>query len=287
MPTATPRPDDDNDDDEEVETPSGTGGVADGGGKAPVFFIGGEELETANGMTASVTVATLNVREGPGTEFPVIGSLVSGTTVSVLARSEDNTWWYICCVPDNNQPGWTSAALLTPDFDRGSSADLIPVYGAVVKETASAQPTATLEPAAAKASKLPLVLTMSVIPPYLQQGETGEIVIEVSNPNLEAALSVEMSDQLPLELELIEATAEGRSLVNDQPSEEGSSLVLVRWESIPAGESVRATIKVKVADGLEDGAVFDNLAGVRGTNAAYASGAVTIGMPPVLLPDFQ
>jgi hypothetical protein len=39
-----------------------------------------------------------NVRSGPGTNFPIIGKANPNDAFEVLAKSEDSTWWQICCV---------------------------------------------------------------------------------------------------------------------------------------------------------------------------------------------
>ena len=283
--TATPRPDSD-DDDEDSGNGNGEQPTAETDREVPVFSFA--PPQAAESLSASVTVATLNVREGPGATYAVVGTLSSGDVVSVLWRNEENTWWYVCCVPGTSDEGWTSAQLLAPDFDRATSADVIPVFGAepVVEAVAAAAEPETPAPASAKA-KIPIVLNVSLSPPYMRQGQTGDLVLEVANPNLEDALNVELSDQLPPELALVQATASDQGSVREQTSDTASPLVLVRWERVPAGESVQAVLTVTVAEDLADGVVFDNLAAARGSNATYASGAVTIGMPPVLLPDFQ
>jgi uncharacterized repeat protein (TIGR01451 family) len=285
--TATPRPDDDDDDDSDT----GSGGTIDGTGDAerevPVFLFGPEP--GTESLSATVSVSTLNVREGPGIRFPIVGALAAGDVVSVLWRNEENTWWYICCIAGTSDGGWASAQLLAPDFDRATSADVIPVFG-VEAQPAQAQPETAANTdvvAASASSKLPIVLNVSLSPPFLRQGQTGELVLEVSNPNLQDVLNVELSDQLPPELELVEVSATGQGRVSERATDAGTPLVLVRWATVPAGESVEAVLTVTVLEDLADGVVFDNLAAARGANATYVTGAVTIGMPPVLLPDFQ
>ncbi len=289
--TATPRPDDDKKD--SGSSSSGRDNATDSGGSAPVFYIGPDDSSSAMavGLTATVNVATLNVREGAGTQFPVVGTLAIGDVVNVLARNEANTWWYVCCIPGTNDGGWISAQLLTPNFDRATSADRIPVFGSAPEPVAAEQPEAVTASAASASAdsdkKLPIVMSMSLLPPYLQQGDQGKIIIEVSNPNLVDASSVELSDQLPVELSLLDVSVDGQAQVSEQTSTDGAPLVLVRWATVPAGESVQATLVVQIAADVIDGYVFDNLAGARGGNTTYTSSAVTIGMPPTLLPDFQ
>jgi uncharacterized repeat protein (TIGR01451 family) len=277
--TATPRPDDNGDRD---GGSGGTGGQEEDGGSAPVFFFAPPDASAD--LTAVVTVATLNMREGPGAAFPAAGVLRSGDEVQVLARNEANTWWLVCCVPGTSDQGWVSAQLVEPKFERAQSAGLIPVFGAQAEVAAAETP----EPAAqAQAARLPLVLDVSLDPPIVWQGQTADLILEVSNPNLEDVRNVELSDQLPAQLELVSLSASNGGRVSEQTTPEGATLILARWNTAPAGASVRAVITVKVVEDVEDGDVFDNLAAVRGTNATYTTGAVSIGMPPKLLPDFR
>lgn len=276
VPTATPRPDDDD------------GGSPDAGDRTvPVFVIDQEETEAplASALTASVTVAQLNVRSGPGTEYPVIGSLTAGDVVNVLWRNAANTWLYVCCIPGSTTGGWVSSQLLSLNFDRATSADVVPLFDDG-SESAAAE-TAQSASAASSGSALPLQLSLSLSPELIAQGETGLLVLQVTNPNQEPVLNVEVSDQLPPELELVSVAATAGGTVSQRTGDTDSSLVVTEWASIPAGGSARVVLTVRVADSLTDGAVFDNLAGAQGSNTGYASAGVTIGMPPALLPDFQ
>jgi hypothetical protein len=62
--------------------------------------------------------------------------------------------------------------------------------------------------------------------------------------------------------------------------------VTVTWASVPAGESVTATVRVRVAEDLPNGTTFANLASVTAENGETAGNGITIGMPPSLLPEF-
>jgi uncharacterized repeat protein (TIGR01451 family) len=67
-------------------------------------------------ITATVAVPALNVRQGPGTTFAVIGRLTGGAQVTVLARNAGSTWLNICCLPETQTAGWISAQFVTPAY---------------------------------------------------------------------------------------------------------------------------------------------------------------------------
>ena len=55
------------------------------------------------------TAKAANLRAGPGTNYPVIGSTRPGDTYAILGRNDDGTWFEICCV--NAQPAWIAAVV--------------------------------------------------------------------------------------------------------------------------------------------------------------------------------
>jgi outer membrane protein assembly factor BamD (BamD/ComL family)/uncharacterized protein YraI len=63
--------------------------------------------------TPAAVVATeaLNVRAGPGINFPVIGVLKRGDTVAVLGRTPKGDWLRVCCLA-GGESGWLSASLV-------------------------------------------------------------------------------------------------------------------------------------------------------------------------------
>ncbi len=67
------------------------------------------------GPTARINVNDLNVRAGPGTTYPVLGTLAFGTQVPVTGRVADGTW---LAIPFNGTTGWifTELAVLEGDL---------------------------------------------------------------------------------------------------------------------------------------------------------------------------
>ena len=66
-------------------------------------------------LKACVTTSEIRIRQGPGTDFEVIGGLVSGACIQILGRNQDASWVYI--VTEENEAGWVAAWLLTIDGD--------------------------------------------------------------------------------------------------------------------------------------------------------------------------
>lgn len=65
-----------------------------------------------------VGVPVLNVRQGPGTEYPVIGSIEQNGQYEVVGRSYNGGWWQLCCVA--GEPGWVIGEAVTIEGDTAS-----------------------------------------------------------------------------------------------------------------------------------------------------------------------
>ncbi|QLQ08335.1 MAG: SH3 domain-containing protein [Anaerolineae bacterium] len=59
---------------------------------------------------AVVNTATMNVRSGPGTNYPITGRATRGTTFDITGRNAAGDWWQVCCV--NSQNGWVVGRLV-------------------------------------------------------------------------------------------------------------------------------------------------------------------------------
>ena len=116
--TPTPRPRDDDDNNQgQPPAPTATATVA------PAQPTAAPDA-TTSALTGVINATTLNVRQGPGATFPVLGRLTNGATVTVVARNADNTWLNICCLPDAQTPGWVSAQFVTPNYTAAELAAL-------------------------------------------------------------------------------------------------------------------------------------------------------------------
>lgn len=88
-----------------------------------------------------VSAVTVNVRSGPGTNYPVVASLPPGVDVEVVGRNEGSTWWQIRG-PDGST-GWVANSVVqASNIDAG-----IPIVAA---PPSPQPPTATPVPAPPK-----------------------------------------------------------------------------------------------------------------------------------------
>ena len=63
------------------------------------------------GSVLVVQVERGNVRSGPGTSHPVIGTVTAGQIIEDVLSQHDNGWYRFCCV-DGNKPGWLAGSLV-------------------------------------------------------------------------------------------------------------------------------------------------------------------------------
>ena len=92
--------------------------------------------------TARLTVAAaaINVRGGPDTTFPIIGSAAEGESYELLARSANGGWWQVCCF--NGQEGWIYGELATVENTDGIAvAEVMPTPVQPTPEPVAAAPT--------------------------------------------------------------------------------------------------------------------------------------------------
>lgn len=84
----------------------------------------------------------LNVRLGPGTDYPIVGQVSAETELLLVGRNEAGDWLVVCCVDD--QPGWVTVRLVRTDSDLSLlPIGLAPTRVPTPTPTATALPTAT------------------------------------------------------------------------------------------------------------------------------------------------
>jgi hypothetical protein len=102
---------------------------------------------TVIGSTPSVTgslltiVQGVNVRGGPGTNYPIVGSIKAGDTAPVLGRNADGDWFVISYKNGVSGQGWVSANTSVSSYS-GDKSQL-----KVVAAPPAPAPTATPRPA--------------------------------------------------------------------------------------------------------------------------------------------
>jgi uncharacterized repeat protein (TIGR01451 family) len=274
-PLATPtvvKPDKDDDDDDDSQSPPTPTAAAQSGAAAP-----------AQKLMGVITVERLNVREGPGTTFPIAGVVLVNERVQVLERNLPNSWWRICCATGTTVEGWVNAQFVKPDFEVAQAAQLIPLAGAVAASPAASAASAS----AITTPTVTLDLVIQQEPAYVWQGQEFALVFALTNPGATPVTNVELRDQLPPELTFVAVDEAGGGRVEEQTGEEGRFVLSVRWPQLAASESVEVRLRVQVTTALADGSVLDNLAVVVGDQASAYTAGITIGMPPTSLPDFQ
>lgn len=80
---------------------------------APVTSAAG----TSSGPSASSAVL-VNVRNGPGVEYPVVDSLDAGETAAITGKSSAGDWWQVAL--SDGQSGWVMSQLVSASGDTSS-----------------------------------------------------------------------------------------------------------------------------------------------------------------------
>ncbi len=98
-PTATPTP-----------TPAATPTLVPSPTPEPIPMVKVDETLTT----------PINVRAGPGTNYPVIGQLQPGQEARLTGRNEDTSWWQISVGDAPETLGWVAGQLVTLSGDYGA-----------------------------------------------------------------------------------------------------------------------------------------------------------------------
>ncbi len=127
------------------------------------------ETPTLSGPPMAVTTSDLNVREGPGQEYPVLGLLPVNTQVEVTGKNPDGAWWQIVYPPGGPQRAWIYAP-----FTRPSNTENVPVvetpvpptptYTPTITPTATASPTYTPTPTPSSTATPTPTPTTGIVP---------------------------------------------------------------------------------------------------------------------------
>lgn len=96
--------------------------VAQGSDAAPVD-LAAPAADAPNGVV--LAPAGVNVRTGPGTEYPIVGLAPLGTEGEIVGVSEDGKWWVAAVEAAPNGQGWVAAAYI-----KVTNTDNVPVIPA-------------------------------------------------------------------------------------------------------------------------------------------------------------
>ena len=272
VPTATPSNDDDDDgsgSDEPTAEPEET---PDSPPEEPV---------DESGPTGSVTVSVLNVRSGPDVSFEIQGTVFGGDILDILGRTEDDSWWQICCAFGQDEPGWVDSQLIAPNFDLADSRELLPVIR--VADDSEATPGTSAMAAGAEG----LLLEIRQTPAFVWQGKSFNFQFVVTNSTGSTATVVELRDDLPSDLIFVSANASGGGEVTSLDNEQGGKLLTVLWPQLAPDEEVTVTVSLQIPPDLAAGYVINNLAVAGAQNAKPTTAGLAIGMPPTTLPSFK
>lgn len=108
---------------------------------------------------------TVNVRQGPGTQFAIVGKLQPNTNVVALGKNEDGQWLQVA-LPDATNPGWVSISVVSVN---GATASLQIVV-----------PSPTTTRAVSLATKTPTTKTVARVAAQVSRlvdGDTMEVVM--------------------------------------------------------------------------------------------------------------
>ena len=117
------------------------------------FFSGGAVIPVVppgQGVPTAVTTDTVNVRSGPGNQYPSYGIVTSGTQFTVIGISEDGNWWVVK-IPTSlaaDGRGWINASYVTTSNTANVPVVPAPPVGSIPTPTPTKQltPTPTEEP---------------------------------------------------------------------------------------------------------------------------------------------
>jgi hypothetical protein len=94
---------------------------------------------TAENKALVTALVGLNVRTGPGTQYPRLGMLAKGESAEITGRDQFTGWWQIVFISNQGERGWVAAG---PEFSTATNAGNVPVVAAPPPPVGG-EPTAT------------------------------------------------------------------------------------------------------------------------------------------------
>jgi hypothetical protein len=78
-------------------------------------------------LPATIVDDVVNVRGGPGTNYPVVGKARKGVALTIVGRNETGSWLRVCCVEGNPPESWISADFVQVTLPPGADMTVVPV----------------------------------------------------------------------------------------------------------------------------------------------------------------
>ncbi len=210
----------------------------------------------------------LNVRQGPGTDYPTMGTARAGQAYPITGRNAAGDWWRIEYL---GQPGWLYAPLTETQGD----VTHVPIVSEL-SPPLGASPTPTETPISGAAAEL--TTTLSSDPPWAIPGRPLTFLLTVRNAGDKAASEVTARDELPgLILPREVSSSQGEVILDGQ-------VVLARLGTLPSGATATVTIAGVVAPDAPPGEIIDNLIEITSAEGFWQSIGVSVPLPPAELP---
>ena len=135
------------------------------------------ELAPSVPMGRATAPNGLNVRSGPGTNFPVLATVPFGTEAEIIGRSADGRWWVVSAPAAPGGSAWVSA-----DFVAVTNAGNVPIIAAppppvIVIPTPAPTPTRVPAPTATPGPQMSLTAN----PTTIDQGQCSTLQWSVEN----------------------------------------------------------------------------------------------------------
>ena len=227
--------------------------------------------ESSGTPTLSPAVAiprsNMNVRQGPGTEYPVIGTAYAGQAYPIIGRNATGDWWRIEYL---GKSGWLYAPLTETQGD---------VTGIPIITEIPLAPEAFPTPAGSPTPEVPkLALALSAEPPWAIPGRELTFRLTVRNEGDSEAKEVTARDELPGLIRPLEAiSSQGEVLLEGQ-------VVLAQLGTLSPEMAATVTITSVVASEAPLGGIIDNLVEVTSAEGFWQSVGVSVALPPAELP---
>lgn len=87
---------------------------------------------TQPGLPTMTALVSLNVRTGPGTNYPVVGAFSAGQVATIVGKSQDGNWWKVQCPAGVGNECWASAR---PQYTSSVGAEGVQVAAAPLAPT--------------------------------------------------------------------------------------------------------------------------------------------------------